>query len=90
MSKITEKQQIINELQADVTSPEDQAYLDQLQQEHDEARQRLGLAPQNPALEHIESFAIKGAMHQVDGAGHVTKGDKPATNISPYEDGRRA
>ncbi|MDB5164817.1 MAG: hypothetical protein JWL89_443 [Candidatus Saccharibacteria bacterium] len=82
--QIPEQQAIINELQTQVQSPDDAAYLDQLQAEHDAARARI----LNPA-----GVAIKAIAHDASGTvltpNEVKAVQQDGPSEGPYKGGHR-
>ncbi|GEM_PF-5921691 len=85
---VTPLQEVIEELRQEATTSEDQAYLAELQREHDEGRARLGLAP-DPALQQMGATATGKEYHVgADGAVHI--GERPSPEDHPYNKGRRS
>jgi hypothetical protein len=88
--EVSEQQAIINELQQHAMSREDQDYLKQLQDEHNQARERLGRPAEDPALQHIARTATQPTVvYKVDSAGHVHNPEN-AEDHGPYSKGRRS
>ncbi len=88
--QISTQQEFINGMREITLTPEDEAYVAEMQREHNANRERIGRPLEDPAYEHILPADSKtGVAYKVDSAGHVHNAHEAAEDLGPYNKGRR-